>query len=168
MLQQWYGTEEPVWLEERFFRHAGFCAPAQVVARSLFAAEDWINDLMVMFTEAIEEPGGSLAATVPGLLPTSISLHGFIELTALETRLLEMLGTLGVNVRREEPPERHGDIVVYSFETPEDEWQAAALWAKARVGRRRPQAGDRFAVRIHFLGSGVATYSSVAFRRVSS
>lgn len=123
LLRQWSQGEEGTWLEERFFaiRNA---ARRAFEARSLFSTEDWVEDLIGLLDE--ETP-------VITPLPGRIDLFGFIEVTALEARLLALLERRGIVVNRKGPNNENHNARVVGFETPEDEWQAAVAWTRRRL-----------------------------------
>ena len=96
----------------------------------VFTPEDWLTDLESLLSDTTKPTA---------MLPDSISLLGFIEFTRLEERLFEALNTYGVEVQSHQPCRNEAKAKVYEFLTPEDEWLAAAKWARSgiRSGAKR-------------------------------
>lgn len=123
LLRHWREGGEDSWLDEDFYRaRQNICAAMD--AEGVYSPEDWLVDL----TRAL---GGE--AKLPLDLPVEIDLRGFVEITPLEQALLEALAQRGVRVRSPEPGFDVSSAEVLGFETPEDEWQAAARWAKSKL-----------------------------------
>jgi exodeoxyribonuclease-5 len=70
------------------------------------------------------------APAPPGLLPSSIRLKGFAELTVAEKQLLRVLEAQGVEVSVEATPVETATPRLLAFGSPEEELAAAASWAR--------------------------------------
>jgi ATP-dependent helicase/nuclease subunit B len=130
--------------------HGDFRAWSETVAdgmreRGWRSPEGWIDRLA-------DQVRGCRAAGP--LLPEAVQLAGFVELTALERRLVAALEEAGVAVELEEARATgSGDALRHSFATPERELSGAARWAARRVER-----GDRrVAVIVHGLDAAAGS-----------
>lgn len=123
LLTHWLGREELPWLDESFYRHRQRVRE-MLERKSLFSADDWISDLAALLDTPVE---------AAPLLPKAITLAGFIELTPLEETLFGALRKCGVRVHQISSAQSANDAVVAAFETPEDEWRAAAYWVRSRL-----------------------------------
>jgi probable DNA repair protein len=95
---------------------------------------------------------------VKKLLPDSVRLSGFIELTALEKQLLEALEHRGVDVTVERPPEAGTrSSRRQSFPSIEQEISAAARWA----GTEMDKGCKRIAVIVNELRSLAETVRTI-------
>jgi len=122
-LQQWLVEGETPWLEEGFYRQRQRVR-RDMEAQRIFTAEDWVDDLARQL---------DTSQHLPLSLPRQIALRGFVEFTALERKLLESLECRGVALDFGEAAGEAADVRVVEFPRPEDEWQAAALWARDKL-----------------------------------
>ena len=84
-----------------------------------------------------------------GILPQSLRLAGFVELTGLETKLIEALRSAGVTVTIEPPPTLDCNSTHRQcFESVDQEISAAAYWAEQEIKQGR----QRVAVIVNGLG----------------
>ncbi len=99
------------------------------------------------FAELLEED-----LALPAPLPARIALRGFIELTALEQRVLQGLERHGVAVTVDSPgdgskPSTTPAVQLHRYRSIEDELRGAARWAQGRLA----QGDQRIAVAINDL-----------------
>lgn len=123
LLRQWLVDGESVWLDPGFYRWRQQVSK-DLEVRGLFSAEDWMEDLARLLDSESDWPFD---------LPEAIELAGFVEMTPVERRLFDALGRRRVAVRQAEVAFTRSEARVVALETPEDEWQAAALWARNRL-----------------------------------
>jgi len=71
----------------------------------------------------------------PCFLPRKIHLQGFLELTLLEQRVLDALRQQGVDLQLVSMPERDSHADICSFPSLDDEFAAAANWARQQMDR---------------------------------
>lgn len=123
LLRHWLGDDASLRLEYNFYaRRLG--VREAMASSATFSAEDWLGDLAQRLARGDE---------LPLVLPQTVTLDGFVELTPLEFRLLEALEARGIEVQRPEPGVQGTKALLVGYRTPEDEWNAAARWAKSRV-----------------------------------
>jgi probable DNA repair protein len=147
-LHQWMEKGSVPWLDESF-NSMRWLVRKKLESAGAFSNEDWQEDLVNLL-----EPGADPAVK----LPTEIRLRGFVEFTALEQKLLSALENHGVEVRPGDEQASQARPVVLEYQTPEEEWQAAATWAKSRL-----QSGaDRLAIVIN----SKLTASGASSRRI--
>ena len=127
-LRQWLLDDESTWLDSRFYRLRQ-SMQRQRGEHLGFHAEDWMADLVARLAEE---------APLPVELPREISLHGFVEFTAAERRLLDGLEGRGVRLAESLPQNQSPQVRVIECAHPEQEWQAAARWARKLI-----EAGSR-------------------------
>lgn len=122
LLRQWQASDAPGWVAEGFF---GWRQQVRAAMESamVFSAEDWLSDL----TQRL-----SGSDRLPLELPEAVLLEGFVEFTPLERTLFEALESRGVEVGKHSPSAGDSEVRVNGFETPQDEWRAAARWARDR------------------------------------
>jgi len=123
LINQWCLGDESLWLDEQF-NAIRWRIGEEMKTGGLFTSEDWMTDL----TELLADQ--SLPAAV---LPKRISLKGFVEHTELENRLFGVLEANKVEVGPFTAQTGPARPKVREYLTPEDEWQAAARWAKSRI-----------------------------------
>lgn len=106
-----------------------FCAWRAEVHREM-AREGWLNS-----AEQLRWLTGLLDDTPnwPTTLPRRLRLVGFLELTRLERRLLDVLARRGIEVVEEAPGPAASETQYRVFRDIHDEMRSAALWARDRL-----------------------------------
>ena len=152
LLQLWWPEETAPHLARAFWS-ASKAVAASLNHRHTLAPEGWL----LAMAERLHHPD-----PLPLILPEKLILDGFMEITALEQRVLDELARRGVVVEEFKPAPPPGiRMTLRSFPSENDEIAAAALWARQQVDEGMSQV----AVVVHQLSKSHAAIRN-AFENV--
>ncbi|WP_354695526.1 PD-(D/E)XK nuclease family protein [Elongatibacter sediminis] len=128
-LRHWFAEPQSAWLDADFRRWRA--AAAESLAQAGQATpEDWLLRLIRWLESSEHEVAG---------LPAQVVLHGFLEVTGLEQRLLDGLQARGITIEHESvESSATAAPVARAFDDLQAELRAAAGWAREQhaAGRR--------------------------------